>query len=359
MLLSAATLAAGTRVTLDNTRPRRTVDGVLMDIHDGNVMQWRAGGLYYWYGMGYGNCTEIDGWIPPYQCPGIYKPFGACGFRTDHAVNVYSSPDLVNWTFAGNVLPLDQRPTGIYFRPKVVYNERTGEYVLWINLLYQSSVKQTPLAAYPNATYLVAAATSPTGPFAVVNPSAFLQASGAGDLAIMVDGANAYVAYDAWSNGHRVKVEQLDVRYYDALSQPATPTLSPASREAPILFKRRGWYYLLYGHTCCFCKGGAGARVMVSRHPLANWTDTEHDINPPSGTSRHIVPSQNNYVFEARLVDNATAYVFTADLWSSAADGLKSHDRQYWAPLRFDDAVSPPVIAPLEWIDSFELDLAK
>ena len=185
MLLSAATLlslglAAGARVTLDNTRPRRTVDGVLMDAHDGNVMQWTPGGLYYLYAMGYGNCTEKDGWIPPFQCPGIYKPFGACGFRTDHALNVYSSPDLVNWTFAGDALSLESRPTGIYFRPKVVYNERTGEYVLWINLLYQSSVEQTPLDAYPNATYLVATSASPTGPFAVVNASVFLQASGAG-----------------------------------------------------------------------------------------------------------------------------------------------------------------------------------
>ena len=68
--------------------------------------------------------------------------------------------------------------------------------------------------------------------------------------------------------------------------------------------------------------------------------------------------SQNNYVFLARLVGNTTAYVFTADIWSSAADGLKSHDRQFWAPLQFDDTVSPPAIAPLQWVDSFEMDLA-
>ena len=92
------------------------------------------------------------------------------------------------------------------------------------------------------------------------------------------------------------------------MRSPATPTLSPAKREAPILFKRRGWYYLLYGHTCCFCKGAAGAHVMVSRNPLANWTNTGYDINPLSGTDKHVVPSQNNYVFLARLVGNTTAY---------------------------------------------------
>jgi hypothetical protein len=70
--------------------------------------------------MGYQNCTESKGLIPPEDCPGIYKPFGSCGFRTDHVLNVYSSADLVNWTLEGDGLPFNQRPLGIYFRPKVL-----------------------------------------------------------------------------------------------------------------------------------------------------------------------------------------------------------------------------------------------
>ena len=247
---------------------------------------------------------------------------------------------------------------------QVVFNRRNSEYVLWINFLYQASAGQWPLSAYPNATYLVATSKVATGPFAVVNPSAYLQAKGAGDLGILVDGDDAYVAYDAWSNSHRVKVEKLDDHFYNALPSPATPTLSPSSNEAPVLFKRRGWYYLLYGHTCCFCKGGAGARVLVAPHPLANWTDTKVELNPRKAwsLSEHVIPSQNNYVFEAHVTPggsdvNGTEYIFTADMWSSAADALKSHDRQFWAPLRFDDTVSPPTIAPLEWVDSFQLNL--
>ena len=94
---------------------RRDIDGKLMDIHDGNVI--RIGDLYHWYGMGYTNCTLETGLIPPQNCPGIYLEFGAhCGFRTDHAVNLYTSPDLENWTFVADVFPLEARPEGIYFR---------------------------------------------------------------------------------------------------------------------------------------------------------------------------------------------------------------------------------------------------
>ena len=50
------------------------------------------------------------------------------------------------------------------------------------------------------------------------------------------------------------------------------------------------------------------------------------------------------------------------DRWSSALDGLKSHDLQYWQPLAFSGdsgagAARPPAIAALEWRDWFELDV--
>jgi hypothetical protein len=33
--------------------------------------------------------------IPPVDCPGICEAFGECGFCTDHAMNLCTSPDLV------------------------------------------------------------------------------------------------------------------------------------------------------------------------------------------------------------------------------------------------------------------------
>jgi hypothetical protein len=40
--------------TKDNTKPTTDVEGNLMDIHDGTIVQWNhEDQLYYWYGMGY------------------------------------------------------------------------------------------------------------------------------------------------------------------------------------------------------------------------------------------------------------------------------------------------------------------
>lgn len=99
-----------------------------MDTHDGNIVQWDSdNGLYWYYSMGYTDCTLETGTIPPRDCPGIYKPFGHCGFRPDHALMVYSSPNLKDWTIeSGNAFDVGTRPYGIYFRPKVIYNAATA-----------------------------------------------------------------------------------------------------------------------------------------------------------------------------------------------------------------------------------------
>ena len=51
------------------------------------------------------------------------------------------------------------------------------------------------------------------------------------------------------------------------------------------------------------------------------------------------------------------AIQFMADMWTTAPDGLKSHDLQYWAPLQFDDSQDPPSIQPLTWMDGFDIEV--
>jgi hypothetical protein len=90
----------------------------------------------------------------------------------DHALRVYTSPDLNSWTLISqDAFPTSVRPYGIYFRPKVVFNAATGLYVLWINHLPDAA---TPLSAYGDAAYVVATSESASGPFTIVNERASL-----------------------------------------------------------------------------------------------------------------------------------------------------------------------------------------
>ena len=343
---------------IDNTVPRRDVQGDLMDVHDGNVFEHE--GLWYWFGMGYTDCQLETGLIPPRNCPGIYLEFGHCGFRTDHAVNLYTSPDLEQWTFVADIFPQGARPEGIYFRPKVVYNQQTGEWVLWINHLAPAL---SPLVSYPDARLLVATSASPEGPYGVVTEKANIEISGGGDFGLMVDpedeNGTAYIAYDAWGNNHAVVVERLSPDYHDSYgAEWSSGQISPVNNEAPILFSRQGWYFLLYGHTCCFCEAGSGAQAWVAPHPLGPWTDTGVDVNPGDWLGRRDIKAQCNAVISLTSPAGQTRHLYTGDLWSSAPDNLKSHDIQYWSPpLEFDDTTNPPTIRPMTFVSNFTLYL--
>jgi hypothetical protein len=52
-------------VNISNTQVRHDINGNLMDTHDGNIMQWQEGGLYWFYSMGYQDCVIEHGTIPP------------------------------------------------------------------------------------------------------------------------------------------------------------------------------------------------------------------------------------------------------------------------------------------------------
>ena len=44
--------------------------------------------------------------------------------------------------------------------------------------------------------------------------------------------------------------------------------ITPSRNEAPILFERKGTYYLMFGPICCFCHQGSGIEVWTAPHPL-------------------------------------------------------------------------------------------
>jgi hypothetical protein len=365
LLLAAAFLTAlrAREVTIVNDgRVRVDVTGRVMDVHDGVIVQFPGSPLFYWYGMGYTNCSERKGLIPPVDCPGIYESFGECGFRTDHAINLYTSPDLVRWTFSNEVLPAHARPAGIYYRPKVLLNQRTGQYVLWANYLPPDTI---PLAAYTKALYLVATSPYPHGVFNVVTTAASVAHSGAGDLTLFADvGGVGYVAYDSWSTEHKVVVEQLTPDFTDSLGFNASSGfISPSNNEAPIMFARNGVYYLTFGECCCFCHQGSGTVVMYALHPLGPWSTPADgaDLNPKvkaDGDRR--IRAQQSFVIQVPTDAGETGYVYVGDLWTSAPgpDHPKSEDAQYWQPLVFDDSRWPATIAPLSFVDSFVLNIS-
>lgn len=83
-------------------------------------------------------------------------------------VNCYSSTDLVRWHYEGSLLSRtaeagDLGPNRIVERPKVIFNERTQKYVLWMHI---------DSSDYKDARAGVAVGDSVCGKFSKLIPTA-------------------------------------------------------------------------------------------------------------------------------------------------------------------------------------------
>lgn len=118
-------------------------NGAHINAHGGGILYDK--GTYYWYGE--------------------HKVEGDAGNYAQVGVHCYSSKDLYNWKDEGIALKVVEgdhsHPIAkgcILERPKVVYNKKTGKYVMWFHLELKGK-------GYGSAYAGVATATKPTGPF--------------------------------------------------------------------------------------------------------------------------------------------------------------------------------------------------
>lgn len=229
----------GQEPSISNIDPKLTLEGAIVDAHDGRVAKF--GDRYYWYGTSYGTTN---------------------GFTTKNHYVCYSSADMKNWKKEGAIFK--KQPEGVYYRPHVIYNEKSRNYVLWYNW-------------YPklwDGKFGVATSNNPQGPFKIQNDDVKMVRSevGLGDFGLFVDDdKNAYISYNTIQN-HQVSVERLTDNYLASTQENGG--VIAEHMEAGSQFKRNGKYYLLTDYTCCFCNYGSGARVYISDHPMKGYAYT-------------------------------------------------------------------------------------
>ncbi len=190
-------------------------DGNKLHAHGGSIL--KAGDTWYWFG-------EKPRYMNWYF----------------EGINCYSSPDLQNWRFEGTVLQASG--TGhlsrsrVAYRPKVLYNEKTAKYVMFI----------TECSAECEDGHLdFAVSDSIIGPYTYVS-----SCYGAGGRHIMDmtvfkdDDGQAYVFYSANTDGTGHWVDRLSSDYLSIVSNASHPSVF--QREAPCVFKMEGRYYLYF-----------------------------------------------------------------------------------------------------------------
>ncbi|WP_215231951.1 family 43 glycosylhydrolase [Dyadobacter linearis] len=304
---------------------RFDIAGDAIDAHDGEIAYFD--GTYYLYGTSY-DCG--------FAWQNKSAPF--CGFK------VYASPDLVNWTDKGYLFdaknPVWQSRcngnTYGCFRPHVVFNKKTGLYVLWVNV-------------YDNVVgFRVFTSKNPAGPFTevenpklAVNQNAEAAGLNNGDHDTFVDDdGKGYVAYTDWRTKGTIVIEELTDDYLSGTGKHVK-AVTPGKTEAPGLMKRNGIYYLLYSDPNCGYCSGTGTSYRTAKSPLGPWSEGISISDKSCG-------GQPSFVSTIQF-DSETVYLYGSDLWNNAAKN-EALANYFWAPLKFDEkgAIEPVPCNPSE-----------
>lgn len=344
-------------------QPWLDTNGDVIQAHGGGMMYDEKTETYYWYGE-----DKTNGYLP------------ATG------VHAYSSKDLYNWKDEGVVMravenreDLDTDPyfkelyknrssaekdvifsdintaRGILERPKVIYNEKTDKYVLWLHVdgPYEGSD-----ANYAKAKAGVAISDSPTGPFEFLEsnrlnkmPDGYeyrVKNTGMSrDMNLFVDDdGTAYIIYSSEEN-YSLYISKLNEEYTaiagEEYGKDFIRAIYDGHREAPAMFKYEGKYYLI-------TSGATGwdpnpARYHVADSVLGEWKPMgDPSVGDEASTT---FGSQSTYVIPVDPKDGK--FIYMGDRWNK---NDLANSRYIWLPIEFGD--EDDII--LQWYDEWNLD---
>lgn len=300
--------------------------GTHINSHGGGIL-FREG-IYYWFGE--------------------HKIEGEAGNVAQVGVHVYSSEDLYNWKDQGIVLQVSDDPQSdiakgcILERPKVIYNAKSRQFVMWFHLELKGQ-------GYETARSGVAVSDKVTGPYLFVDS---FQPDGemARDQTLFVDDdAKAYHLYASEDN-KTLHISELDDEYLRP-SGKFTRVFENRFMEAPAICKRNGKYYFLGSG----CSGWApnAARSALADSILGPWEELGNPcvgINPNNGIGPEMTfGGQSTFILPVRSENNAFIAMF--DIWNpdNAIDG-----RYVWLPMQFSkDGFL------IEWMSEWDLSFFR
>ncbi|KAK9833267.1 hypothetical protein WJX81_001332 [Elliptochloris bilobata] len=311
----------------------RDTNSELIQAHGGGILYHDS--AYYWYG------ENKDG--------PTYTAFSLSGSpaRVDViGVSCYSSRDLVSWRNEGVVLRggthPDLAPHRVVERPKVLWNEVTRQFVMWVHV---------DDANYETACVGVATSPRATGPFAY-RGSFRPHGQQSRDLTLFQDDDGVgYIAYSSEDN-RVMHIGQL-TRDFTAVQAKYVRALVGLSREAPSMFKAAGHYFLLTSG----CTGWEPNRAEVfhATSPMGEWRSLG---NPCVGGSE--LDMATTFFSQATAVlplpGQPGRILFMADQWDVRDLG---RSRYVWLPLWVLPLPAlepgPPVDVVVRWHDSWHM----
>jgi|GEM_PF-841099 acetyl esterase/lipase len=303
----------------------KDVNGNIINAHSGGILHHN--GKYYWFG----EIKKGKTWLVPGQGWECYRV--AAG-----GVSCYSSENLYDWKYEGVALAPDTKDSSsdihtskVLERPKVIYNEPTGKFVMWLHIDCED---------YKCARAGVAISDRPEGPYKYLGS---MRPNGqmSRDMTLFRDDdGKAYHIFSS-ENNETMHISLLTDDYLKP-SGIEKRIFIGQSREAPAMFKHNGKYYLITSG----CTGWSpnAAMLATADSVMGSWKDLYNPCRGPQGDITY--NSQSTYVLP--VAGNPDQIIFMADRWNKT----NLEDSRYvWLPMNFrnDSAI-------IEWKDSWSYD---
>lgn len=284
-------IAADQWVTIANGGFWNDTSGNRIEAHGGGFIQ--VGDTWYWAGED--------------------KSMNSGNF---YAVNLYASKDLVHWQFRNAIIT---RQTSsdlaaadrIIERPKIIYNDSTQQYVMWLHWdgqNYATAQAGVFTCATIDGNYKQVSHFQPNGNMA------------RDDSLFKDDDGKAYFMAAA-NNNQDMIIYQLADDYLSIKSQVVT-VFAGKQREAPAMFKQNGRYYLITSAATGWdpnqAQYASATNIAGPWSSLTNLGDgTTYDTQ-----SAFVIPFAGT---------QTTTYIFAGDRWQDP-DLVSS--KYIWMPLQ-------------------------
>lgn len=270
---------------------------------------------YYWYGVHY---HEAD----------IYRDNPALTLpnATFASVTCYSSTDLVNWMFEGDVL----KPEEI-----LKHNGNRPTWVGRLGVAFLPAINQYAMFVQHGAQVLITVSDKPTGPFTwhrELNMKDMIGTTNTGDQTVFTDDATgkSYLVYSYGRGRNKIYLSEIGLQDGKVGLLDCTQVFEGQGREGNCMFKYNGRYYMfasnLYGWDASLAYYLVADDIRGPYRPLNN-------MQVLTGTTDDYAHVTQTGFFVAVKGSKTETIVYCGDRWANFAGNGLGYNQ--WVPLSF------------------------
>ncbi|MFV5693526.1 family 43 glycosylhydrolase [Flavobacterium sp. LT1R49] len=298
---------------------------VFWNTKDGRPINSQGGGIfkfddpvtgikkYYWYGVHY---IEADSYRN--------APFITQTTSTFESVTCYSSLDLVNWTFEGDVLTKNK------------VNKSGKTWVGRLGVTYIKELHKYAMFVQHDKEVLITVSDSPTGEFTwyqKINMEQMIGTSNTGDQTLFTDEdtGKSYLIYSYGRGRNKIYVSEIGVKEGKINLLDCTQVFKGESREGNCMFKYNNKYYMfasnIYGWDASF------AYYLVADDIRGPYLPTNEMLIMNGASEDYAHVTQTGFFVNVKGSEQETV-VYCGDRWANFAGNGLGYNQ--WFPISFD-----------------------